>query len=85
MPLKIFGKQIEKNFTKNYHKHQSAFTKSLFIYDNILVAFESLHFIQKHTGNDDFMVIKLDMSKTYDMVEWPYLEAMMRTMGFTKD
>ena len=40
--------------------------------------------MQKYNWNDDFMVIKLDMSKTYDMVEWPYLEAMMRTMGFTK-
>jgi len=49
---------------------------------SIKVAFESLHIMQKHSGNDDFMAIKLDISKTYDRVGWVYLEVVMRKLGF---
>ena len=66
-------------------EHQSAFTKSRLISDNILVAFENLHSMQNHKSNKEgYMVVKLDMSKTYDRVEWSFLEVVMRRMGFTE-
>ena len=70
---KIFSKVLENRLKKNFPniitENQSAFTKSCLISDNILVAFESLHSMQKHPGTDDYMTIKLDMSKAYDRME----------------
>ena len=53
------------------------------ITDNILVAFEIMHHIsQKRLGKIGEMALKLDMSKTYDRVEWVCLEKIMEKLGF---
>ena len=79
---KVLANRLKKILPNIITENQSAFTKSRLISDNILVAFESLHSMQRHTGKDNYMAIKLDMSKSYDRVEWVYLEAVMRRMGF---
>ena len=81
---KVLANRIKKILPKMISEHQSVFTKSRLISDNILVAFESLHSMQKHVSKEDYMAIKLDMSKAYDKVEWAYLESVMRRVGFTK-
>ena len=86
---KIFSKVLA-NRLKNIlptiiTEHQSTFTKNRLIYDNILVAFESLHSMNNmNSGKMWYMTIKLDMSKAYDQVEWGYLENVMRKMGFNE-
>ena len=79
---KVLANRLKKILPKIITENQRAFTKTRLISDNILVAFGSLHSMQRHTGKDDYMAIKLDMSKAYDRVEWVYLEAVMRRMGF---
>ena len=81
---KILANRLKKILPNIITENQSAFTKSCFISNNTLVAFESLHSMQKHSGKEDYMVIKLDMSKPYDRVEWPYLSSVMEKMGFTE-
>ncbi|XP_042950184.1 uncharacterized protein LOC122282292 [Carya illinoinensis] len=55
------------------------------ISDNLLVAYEALHFMNSRMkGKIGFMTLKLDMSKAYDEVEWSFLEAIMLKLGFSQ-
>jgi hypothetical protein len=51
----------------------------------VLVAYESIHAIKnKRGGSNGTCAVKLDMHKSYDRVEWVFLENMMRKMGFAE-
>ena len=84
---KIFSKVLENRLKKILPhiitEHQSAFTKNGLITNNILLAFESLHSMQIHNSTKGgYMALKLDMSKAYDRMEWPFLEDIMRKLEF---
>ncbi|CAH9105008.1 unnamed protein product [Cuscuta europaea] len=62
---------------------QSAFIPGRSIIDNIIVAFETQHFLKrKSTGKEGFIALKLDMSKAYDKVDWSFLDKILIKMGF---
>ena len=80
---KVLANRLKRILPLLISKHQSAFLKGRLITDNILVAFETLHYMKNHnSGSISFMALKLDMSKAYDSVEWPFLEDVMRQMSF---
>ena len=82
---KVLANRLKNILAKIINKSQSAFVLGRLILDNVLVAFEMMHSIdQRRKGKEAFMAIKLNMSKAYDRVEWAYLEAMMRRMGFNE-
>lgn len=55
------------------------------ISDNVIVSYEIMHsFRRKIGGKVGFFALKLDMSKAYDRVEWSFLIAVMRRVGFSE-
>uniref|UniRef100_A0A2N9F6N4 Reverse transcriptase domain-containing protein n=1 Tax=Fagus sylvatica TaxID=28930 RepID=A0A2N9F6N4_FAGSY len=55
------------------------------ITDNVAVAYELMHTMRsKWKGKVGYLAMKLDMSKTYDRVEWAFLKAAMLKMGFAQ-
>ena len=80
---KVLTNRLQSIMPNLISEHQSAFLFDRLISDNILVAFETLHYMWNHNkGKSGFMALKLDMSKTYDRVEWEYMERVMIKMGF---
>jgi exonuclease III len=80
---KVLANRLKKILPEIISPNQSAFIPGRLITDNILVAFEALHTMdRKMKGREGFMALKLDMSKAYDRVEWVFLENVMRKLGF---
>ncbi|KAF7146173.1 hypothetical protein RHSIM_Rhsim04G0061100 [Rhododendron simsii] len=64
---------------------QSAFVGGRLISDNIFVVQEAVHYMKScRNWSNQSVALKLDMSKAYDRVEWGFLEAIMRKMGFAE-
>ena len=82
---KVLANWLKKILADVINESQSAFVPGRQIMDNVLVAFETMHYINgRRKGKEALMALKLDMSKAYDRVEWRYLEVIMQKLGFSE-
>lgn len=80
---KVLANKLKKFLPDLISENQSAFVPGRNISDNVLVAFELLHFMKrKDRGSEGKVALKLDISKAYDRVDWNFLRNRMKAMGF---
>ena len=82
---KVLCQRMKKVLPGLISETQSGFVAGRHILDNIMIAQEMFHALRtKRSGRSKRMAIKTDMSKSYNMMEWSFLEAVMRKMGFSE-
>jgi len=82
---KVLANRLKVVLSECICDSQSAFVSGCSILDNAMVAIEVIHFMKTKTReNDGYVVFKLDISKTYDNMDWDYLrqEEMMGMCDF---
>ncbi|PRQ56718.1 putative RNA-directed DNA polymerase [Rosa chinensis] len=83
---KVLANRLKPLLDSLISPFQSAFVPGRLISDNSLMAFEVSHCLKRRrSGKVGYCALKLDMSKAYDRVEWVFLEAVMRKMGFGEE
>lgn len=83
---KIIARVMLDHLNKCLHKliapEQAGFVPDRSIHDNIALAIELTHDLNKKTRGGN-VIIQVDMEKDYDRVEWGFLLNVLKAMGFS--
>lgn len=76
---KIITNRIKPILSQNISKEKFAFLENKQIHEAIGVAQEGLHSKVKNLKG---MILKINLSKTYDRTSWLYIEMLLTHLGF---
>lgn len=79
---KIMVARLAPILGKVISREQSAFIRGRSIFDNISIAQEMVHRIHKKVRGKNILM-KIDMEKAYDRVNWGFLLAVLKKLGFS--
>ena len=80
---KILINRLKKHLPNIISPTQAPFVSERIITDNIMIAHKVVHSLHSHPEiSKSSVLLKTDMSKAYDRLEWPFLEGILQVMGF---
>lgn len=80
---RIVHERIKSLLPQLISPEQAGFVQGRSIAENVLIIQEIVSEIRKR-GKPTNMILKLDMMKAYDRVEWLFLTKVLRNMGFSE-
>ncbi|XP_042956358.1 uncharacterized protein LOC122292186 [Carya illinoinensis] len=81
---KIIVSRLTDLLKKMISQEQGAFIPGRSIFENISLTQEMVHSIHRHTNGGN-VLIKLDMSKAYDRVDWNFILHVLDAFGFSSE
>ena len=82
---KIIVARIRPLLDKLISLYQAAFVPGRKGVDNVIIAQELIHTISRKKGNVGYMVIKIDLEKAYDRLEWSFIKEVLIAANFPSD
>lgn len=72
--------RLKKCMNEVVSPSQTRFIHSRNIQENIMVAQEILHSMNKLKGKKGYFTIKVDLEKEYDMLNWKFVEEVLKEL-----
>jgi len=79
---KLLANRLKPLLDKVISPFQTAFVPGRLIQDNSILAHEMLHTLKQKRGRGGLMAINIDMENAFDKMEWPFLLAILKQLGF---
>jgi len=77
---KLLANRLAGRLDQLVSPNQSAFIKGRFILDNFLLVQHTTKFV--HQQKQPRILLKLDITKAFDSVSWPFLLEVLKNLGF---
>ncbi|XP_060969524.1 uncharacterized protein LOC133036798 [Cannabis sativa] len=79
---KIIATRLRNILPRIISPNQAAFVRGRHIAENTMIAREVVHSMNKRRGKRGYMLLKLDLEKAYDKLDWDFLISVLHQIGF---